>query len=95
MAVSLTSCNKDDDNRFSIVGTWMEIDSDEDVTIYLYANGAGKYTEKGYSNTFTYTFNSSGNILSITMNGKTEITVVTVVSNDMIIIEGDKYMRIN
>lgn len=93
VCVGFTSCSNDDDD-FSIVGTWMEIDSDENVYIYLYSNGAGKYTEKGKSNTFTYTYDDDSKVLTITVNGRTSSTVITIISNDKIIVKGDTYMRI-
>ena len=94
MAIFASCSSDDDDDRFNIVGTWMEIDSDEDVYVYLYSNGAGKFTEKGRSNTFTYIFYEDSKVIEITTNGRTERATLTILSKDKFVLMGDTYMRI-
>ncbi len=96
--VAFSGCSKDDDDDFSIVGTWQQEsfemavnfgipgvddmilfeDEDEDVTITFNEDGTGSVSDSDGTEPFTW--NLSGNVLTISdndMNLSLNLTTMT------------------
>lgn len=91
VCVSLSSCNKDDDDENNpLVGTWIVTENDYE-TITFNADGTGEDTTTDGGNTFvdkfTYTFDSKTMMLTIRWNepdtdGESELTVKVEISSN-------------
>lgn len=92
-SVGFTSCNDDDDDAASIVGSWLYAESDENWSeiMTFTADGLyiGQYMYNGDTDTETATYTYDGTILTIYFeDGADQVTAI--VSGDTMIFDQDE-----
>lgn len=92
-SVGFTSCNDDDDDAASIVGSWLYVESDETWSEIMTFTTDGMFidqsTYNGYTSTETATYTYDGTILTIYFeDGADQVTAI--VSGDTMIFDQDE-----
>lgn len=96
-SVGFTSCNDDDDDAASIVGSWMWAESDETESEILTFTAEGlfidQYSHRGENYTETAAYSYDGTILTINSEDGVDQVSVIVSGDTMIFDEDEVFIR--